>query len=88
MSKEKTLTFEEVNAHIEQHTTGKNAHLLTANTAPDLCSIYLIARPILVLASQAFFIPQKWRQIITAFIAALDALCPQANPPSSPPSNP
>jgi hypothetical protein len=80
MSKEKTLTFEEVNAHIEKHMTAKNAHLLT-DTAPNLCSIYLIARPILVMASQAFFLPQKWRDIVTAFIAAIDVLCPQGNPP-------
>jgi hypothetical protein len=88
MSKEKVLTFEEVNAHIEKHMSAKDAHLLAANTAPDLCSIYLIARPILVMASQAFFLPQKWRQIIIAFIAAIDVICPQGNPPTNPPSNP
>ena len=86
MSKEKTLTFEEVNAHVEKHMTAANAHALTG-TAPNLCSIYLIARPILVLASQAFFLPQKWREIITVFIAAIDMLCPQGNPSTTPPGN-
>ncbi len=76
MSTEKTLTFEEVNAHVEQHLSAEKLQSLTA-TAPDLCSIYVIARPILVLASQTPIIPQKWRDGIKALIAALDALCPQ-----------
>ena len=78
MATEKQLSFEDVNAHIEQHLTDEKFAALTA-TAPSLCSIYEIVRPILVLASQAFFIPQKWRDGIKVLIQALDALCPQGN---------
>jgi len=75
MSTQKTLTFEDVNAHIEKHLPADKSKSLTA-TAPDLCNIYVIVRPILVLASQALFIPEKWRDGIKALIAALDAICP------------
>ena len=73
---EKTLTFEDVNAHVEKHLPAFKASA-TAAAAPDLCSIYAIARPILVLASQTPLIPQTWREGIKALIAALDVVCPQ-----------
>lgn len=72
---EKTLTFEDVNAHVEKHLPALKANATAA--APDLCSIYAIARPILVLASQTPLIPQTWRDGIKALIAALDVVCPQ-----------
>jgi len=76
MKTEKTLTFEEVNAHVEKHFTEHHLKAMTATT-PSLCSIYSIARPILVLVSQLFFIPQKWRDVVKVLIESLDVLCPQ-----------
>ncbi|HVS94363.1 MAG TPA: hypothetical protein VHE59_20135 [Mucilaginibacter sp.] len=76
MATEKSLTFEDVNAHVEQHLTDAKLQSMAA-AAPNLCSIYAIARPILVLISQFVLIPQKWRDGIKILISALDALCPQ-----------
>ncbi|MGZ3766546.1 MAG: hypothetical protein ACXVB0_15515 [Mucilaginibacter sp.] len=79
MSTEKTLTFEDVNAHVEQHLTTEKLQALSAPAAnPSLCSVYTIARPILVLISQFALIPQKWRDLVKVLISALDAICPQA----------
>jgi len=78
MPQEKMLTFEEVNAHVEKHYK-EEVHGMTAaaaGTVPKICDVYKTVRPILVLASQAFFIPEKWRNAIKSLIAALDALCP------------
>lgn len=75
MATEKQLSFEEVNAHVERYLTAEKVNNLTT-AAPDLCSIYGIIKPVLTLASQAFFIPQKWRDGIKILISALDALCP------------
>lgn len=75
METEKQLTFEEVNAHIEEHLTAQKLQAFTVN-APELCTIYKAVRPILVLASQAFFIPQSWRNGIKVLIGVLDTLCP------------
>ena len=77
MATDKNLTFEDVNAHIEKHFSDTAHKQLTSLAAPAICDIYKIARPILVLASQAFFIPQKWKDIIRLLISALDAICPQ-----------
>jgi len=77
MKTEKTLTFEEVNAHVEKHLPGEKTQSLTA-TANDLCGIYVIVRPILVLISQFPLIPKKWRDIIIILIKALDGICPPA----------
>ena len=76
MATEKSLTFEEVNAHVEQHLTDAKLKSMTA-TAPGLCTIYSGARPILVIISQLPLIPQKWRDGIKVLISALDVLCPQ-----------
>jgi len=75
MSKQETLTFEDVNKHVEQHFTTEKQSVLSVG-ATDICSIYTIVRPILVLVSQAFFIPQKWRDAIKILISTLDAICP------------
>jgi len=74
MSTEKQLTFEDVNAHVEKNLTAQKLQSF-AVAEPSLCSIYAIVRPILIWVSQ--ILPQKWRDIIKIFIAALDALCPQ-----------
>ena len=74
MSQEKMLTFEEVDAHIEKHS--KDLPHGTALSAPNLCAVYKVVRPILVLASQAIFIPKKWRDAIKTLISVLDTMCP------------
>jgi hypothetical protein len=72
---EKLLTFEEVDSHLEKHLPAKKMQAFT-EAAPDLCNIYGIVKPVLTLVSQAFFIPQKWRDAVKVLISALDALCP------------
>ncbi|GAA3993321.1 hypothetical protein [Mucilaginibacter dorajii] len=75
MSKNEGLTFEEVNNHVEKHFTTETHAALSAG-GTDICSIYTIVRPILVLVSQAIFIPQKWREAVKILIGAIDAICP------------
>jgi hypothetical protein len=76
MKTEKTLTFEEVNAHVEKHFTAKTSEALAAGSS-KLCDIYVVVRPILVLISQFPLIPQKWRDVVKGLITVLDGMCPQ-----------
>lgn len=76
MSQEKALSFEEVNAHVEKTYNEKHHGVSTAATG-NLCSIYTVVRPILILISQLPLIPKKWKDAIKTLIAVLDTLCPQ-----------
>ena len=71
----KTLTFEDVNAHVEKHLTDAKMQSLVPG-ATNLCSIYVIVKPILTFVSQIVLIPQKWRDGIKLLIGVLDTMCP------------
>ena len=81
MSTERTLTFEEVDTHIMKHLAERVAAVGPGAAVPaaafNLCSVYKMVRPLLLLASQTFFIPQAWRTAITMLIGVLDQECPQ-----------
>jgi hypothetical protein len=48
-----------------------------AMAMPDICGIYKVVRPILLLVSGTPFIPKKWKDVIKTFIQTLDMICPQ-----------
>lgn len=75
-----TPTFEEVDKHIQAADlsalpAGAKGAVAPAAAIPNVCAIYKIIRPFLLLAS-GFPIPQKWKDAIKLFIKAMDALCP------------
>lgn len=76
-----TPTFEEVDKHIQKadlsafQPGAKAAAATPAAAIPNVCGIYKIVRPFLLLVS-GFPIPQKWKDAIKLFIKAMDALCP------------
>jgi hypothetical protein len=84
----KELTFEEINDAIEKlnladFSPGGKRHLtaeaVKANPAaafPQICPIYKVIRPILVALLSLVLIPQKWRNVIKAFVGIMDAICP------------
>lgn len=80
-------TFEDVEKHIQSadlsaFQKGGKLHVSASAAAspaaaiPNVCAIYKIVRPILVLLSNLPLIPQKWRDAIKLFIQALDVFCP------------
>jgi hypothetical protein len=80
MAKKRYLTFEDVNEAID----AVDLAALEARAKPkagaavsnaDLCAAYKMAKPILVLASNVPLIPEKWRNVLKAFIAVADGLC-------------
>ena len=79
------LTVDQLNKHVE----GINIDEMQipharAKATPEeimgkICVVYQKARPILeFLANFGWIIPQKWRDIIKAFIAQFDKICPPA----------
>lgn len=83
---EHAYTFEEINAAVEKFDLAKHqagVRQISAEAAknpalalPQLCPIYKVIRPILVVLSGLILIPQKWRDLIKGLISVLDALCP------------
>jgi hypothetical protein len=78
-------TFEEVNKHIEKADLKKmekssGGALAAADAAipipAQICANYQIIRPILALIASAFFLPDKWRKAVKAFMKFMDTLCP------------
>ena len=41
-----------------------------------VCGVYQKARPFLEVLTNLFFIPKKWRSVITTFMVSMDMLCP------------
>jgi hypothetical protein len=80
-------TFEEVDKHFQSadlsafqpggkhHISGSTA-VSPAAAIPNVCAIYKVVRPFLVLASNLPLLPQKWRDAIKLFIQAMDSFCP------------
>ena len=81
------LTVDQLNKHVE----GINLDEMelpqsraAAKATPEeivgkICGVYQKARPILeFLANFGWIIPQKWRDIIKAFITQFDKICPPA----------
>jgi hypothetical protein len=79
-----TPTYEQIDAafsrlDLEKH----NASIRQLGAAPapasvigQICPIYKAVRPFLQAAANLPFIPAAWRAGITAFITAMDLLCP------------
>jgi hypothetical protein len=82
-----TPTYEEINnaftqldvakhtAALKQFTTA-TAAASPANVLGSICPIYKAVRPFLQAAAALPFIPAPWKTGITAFITAMDLLCP------------
>jgi hypothetical protein len=85
---DQTLTFEEVNAHIEEADfnpyqpggdkafTASTATAAPASVLQNVCGIYKIVRPILALVSSLPILPAKWKAAIKTFMGLMDGLCP------------
>jgi hypothetical protein len=82
-----TPTFEQIDAAFRGLDAAKQQaalkQLSAQATAPSassvigqICPIYKAVRPFLQAAANLPFIPQAWRSGITAFISAMDLLCP------------
>jgi hypothetical protein len=80
-----TATFEEVDQHIQKadlgvFQAGGARHVAAgsppAAALPNVCAIYKIVRPILILISNLPLIPQKWRDALKIFVQILDTICP------------
>lgn len=80
-------TFEEVNklvqdADLSQFQPGGKYHLSASTAAtpaaaiPNVCAAYKLIRPILALLL-SLPIPQKWKDVIKAFMGVMDTICPQ-----------
>lgn len=81
-----SLTFEEVDKHFQsadlsafqqggRHNISASMTAAPAAAIPNVCAIYKIVRPFLVLAT-SFPIPAKWKAAIKLFIQAMDTFCP------------
>ena len=80
------LTLDQLNKHVESVNIDEMQipHARGIKATPEeimgkICGVYQKARPILeFLANFGWIIPQKWRDIIKAFIAQFDKICPPA----------
>jgi hypothetical protein len=80
-------TYEQIDAaftglNLEKHQTAMK-QLTAPAVAPtpasvvgQICPVYKAVRPFLQAAASLPFIPQSWRAGISAFVAAMDLLCP------------
>jgi len=85
MAKAKTMTFEEVDRHIEAadlsvFEAGGEHHVTRAaarglELPANICPAYKTVKPILVLVSNTPLIPEKWRKAVKVFIMVMDTLC-------------
>jgi hypothetical protein len=66
------LDFEKHQAAIKQLGTAP----AQASVIAQICPIYKAVRPFLQAAANLPFIPAAWKAAISAFIAAMDLLCP------------
>ncbi len=74
---DRNYTFEELSAHIDKHFVPvANAKALSKADANNrLCSIYHVARPVLVILTKIPLIPPKIKNVIKAFIEIVDIIC-------------
>ncbi len=84
----KELTFEDVEKHLrkanlgalqskaKRGVTSKRALAAPADVLSNICEVWGAVRPIVVLISNAIFLPPHWRRALKILIAALDAICP------------
>jgi hypothetical protein len=68
------LTPDEIDTHISKLTNGGGAKSLTG---ANLCTVYKVVRPILILIKTFLIIKPDWQKIIQLLIDELDKACPQ-----------
>jgi hypothetical protein len=47
-----------------------------AEVLTKICGIYQKIRPFIVLASELFLVPKKWRDALKSYMANMDQVCP------------
>lgn len=57
-------------------TASKGAKASADDVLGKVCGVYQKARPFLEVLTSLFFIPKKWRAIISTFMVSMDMLCP------------
>ena len=76
MANEQDFSFEAIDRHIESNFKPGPANLAAAAGTADLCGIYKTVKPILGGVLLIPFIPAKWKEVVRAFMAVLDTMCP------------
>jgi len=76
MANEQEFSFEAIDKHIDTNFTPGSSNLKAAAGTADLCGIYKTVKPILGAILLIPFIPAKWKEVIRAFMAILDGMCP------------
>lgn len=64
--KDKVMTIEEIDAHIEKHAMAKGL---------DVCATFKKVRPVLVFVKSLLFFKPKWQAILQTLIDVLDKQC-------------
>jgi hypothetical protein len=73
MANDATLSFEQINQHVEDNFKPETQNL---SGAASLCTIYKAVRPILVGISNFPLLPPTWKEAIRVFVNVLDSMCP------------
>jgi len=73
------FTFDEINQEIERfkESTTRSANLQSFDIG-QLCEIYRVIRPILLVLKNLPLIPDSWKKVITRFIEIVDGICPSS----------
>lgn len=73
------MTNEQLEDHVESLNLAEfkvDNQAAPAVVLAKICDIYQKSRPLLDKISDFFLLPKKWKQVIRAFMAALDNICP------------
>jgi hypothetical protein len=82
--KDKALTYEELEAHVDKYLPAVQAAAAKPQAAgasaeaaiPNVCPAYKLVRPILQAVLLIPFISAKIKNAIKAFMKVMDAICP------------
>lgn len=58
------------------HFTAAEVKADPGTVVTKVCSIYQKVKPFLSLAANLFFVPKKWRESLTSYMALMDTICP------------
>jgi len=86
METSKNITFEQVDEDIKRvnssifsydlDETSPTSDEKTLNEILQVCQIYGVVRPILILFSELSLIPLRWKALLRIFIQSMDTVCP------------
>lgn len=74
--KDKALTYEEVDEHVNRLEKQEKAMLSTPPDAGQICQAYKSVRPLLLFATSFAFLPPSWKNVIKNYMTTCDQFCP------------